>query len=99
MSDEQETLVLPPHAGPAQDRRQSQLTYSTEDALHDLLSDQKWSLAWGDVDEVSEADEEDAEGGNARSASVTGAPRTSSMGTNMFSVMCSIMWMLNIADP
>jgi len=62
--------VLPPHAGPAQDRRQSQLTYSTEDALHDLLSDQKWSLAWGDVDEESEADGEDAEGGNARSASV-----------------------------
>ena len=37
--------------------------------------------------------------GNARNANVTGAPRTRSTGTNMFSVMCSIMWMLNIAAP
>ena len=37
--------------------------------------------------------------GSARSARVTGAPSTSSTGTNMFSVMCSPMCTLNIADP
>ena len=37
--------------------------------------------------------------GSTRSASVTGAPRTSSTGANMFSVMCSTMCTLNMADP
>ena len=37
--------------------------------------------------------------GNTRRANVTGAPSTNRTGTNMFSVMCSIMCTLNIAEP
>ena len=38
-------------------------------------------------------------GGNARSANVAGVPSTSRTGRNMFRLMCSAMWTLNIADP
>ncbi|CKT56284.1 Uncharacterised protein [Mycobacterium tuberculosis] len=37
--------------------------------------------------------------GSTRSASVTGPPSTNRTGMNMFSVMCSAMWTLNIAEP
>ena len=37
--------------------------------------------------------------GSTRRANVMGAPSTSRTGTNMFSVMCSTMCMLNIAEP
>ena len=35
--------------------------------------------------------------GNARSARVTGAPSTSSTGTNIDNIMCAAMCMLNMA--